>query len=280
MKIDRLTLLSTLIVCAQAACSQHPPQAAQHRPASQVSSGQNVAAQAANEAAPRILMIVTSHDRMGDGGEKTGIWLEELAAPLHEFVEGGAQVDIASPRGGEIPVDPRSRGEDSEAVRWFFQRGNGEERLKSAARLDESKTNYDGYFVVGGHGAMWDLPRSEAVAKLLGAAYDEGKVVSAVCHGPAALVNVRLASGRPLLEGKRATAFSNSEEKKVKLDKVVPFALQSKLEDLGARYEASPDFAAHAIRDERLITGQNPASSAEVAKLVLSTIAERPRQGT
>lgn len=246
------------------------------RPESASTGADPAAAKSSSELAPgkpRVLMIVTSHAELGSTGEQTGIWLEELAVPYREFVAHGAHVDIASPKGGAVPVDPRSLGETADAVRWFFDQGNGEAHLASSQRLHEVRTDYDGYFVVGGHGAMWDLPASPELAKLLADAYDAGRVVSAVCHGPAALTNVRLRSGQPLVKARRVTGFSNSEEVNVKLDGVVPFALQTRLEELGAHYESRSDFAAFAIQDGNLITGQNPASSIEVARMVLKAIA-------
>jgi putative intracellular protease/amidase len=156
--------------------------------------------------------------------------------------------------------------------------GQGQRKLADSIKLATVKDEYDAYFVVGGHGAMWDLPRSKDLQRLLARADRNGKVIAAVCHGPAALVNVIGQGGKPLLSGRRVTGFSNSEERAVKLDKVVPFALQSKMEAAGGRYQARPDFQAFAVRDGRLVTGQNPASAPEAARLVLQAALEA-RQG-
>jgi putative intracellular protease/amidase len=230
-------------------------------------------AQAAGKA-PRILMIVTSHAKMGTTGDKTGIWLEELTTPYQEFARAGAEVTIASPSGGAIPVDPRSEGNPPASVKWFMEQAEGARKLASTLKLAKVKDTFDAYFVVGGHGAMWDLPTSPDVKRLLGTADRSGKVIAAVCHGPAALVNVVGKDGKPLLNGRRVTGFSNSEERAVKLEKVVPFALQTRMEEAGGRFEAKPDFQAFAVRDGRLVTGQNPASAVEAARLVLQAATE------
>jgi putative intracellular protease/amidase len=231
-------------------------------------------AAAAADRPTRVLMIVTSHDRMGSTGEKTGIWLDELTTPYQEFVTAGAQITIASPAGGPIPIDPRSESKPPESVKWFMDKAQGARLLSDTIKLAAVKDEYDAYFVVGGHGAMWDLPRSKDLQRLLGQADRSGRVIAAVCHGPAALVNVVGKDGKPLLNGRRVTGFSNSEERAVKLDKVVPFALQSQMEAAGGRYQARPDFQAFAVRDGRLVTGQNPASAVEAARLVLRTASE------
>lgn len=232
------------------------------------------AATAAADKPTRVLMIVTSHDRMGSTGEKTGIWLDELTTPYQEFARAGAQITIASPAGGPVPVDPRSESQPPESVKWFMDQAQGARLLADTVKLAAVKDEYDAYFVVGGHGAMWDLPRSKDLQRLLGQADRSGRVIAAVCHGPAALVNVVGKDGKPLLSGRRVTGFSNSEERAVKLDKVVPFALQSRMEAAGGRYQAKPDFQAFAVRDGRLVTGQNPASAIEAARLVLQTASE------
>ncbi|MGK4007211.1 type 1 glutamine amidotransferase domain-containing protein [Sorangium sp. So ce1036] len=223
----------------------------------------------------RILMIVTSHERLGETGQQTGFWLEELAAPYRAFVEAGADVDIASPEGGRPPADPKSASDPSEAVQWFLADERAQARLASTLRLDAVSADHDAYFVVGGHGVMWDLASDAAAARLLGGAFDRGKVVAAVCHGPGALVGVRLASGEPLVKGRRVSAFSDEEEQAVGLAGVVPFALESRLRALGGRYERGPMWKPFAVRDGRLVTGQNPASSALVAQETLAALAEQ-----
>jgi putative intracellular protease/amidase len=216
-----------------------------------------------------ILMIVTSHERLGATDTKTGFWLEELAAPYQEFVRAGARVEIASPRGGTPPADPKSESEPSAAVVAFQADTAARAKLDSSLRLEDLREAYDAYFVVGGHGVMWDLAENPPLAALLAQAYEHGKVVAAVCHGPAALVNVRLSSGKPLIAQRRVTGFSNAEEEAVGLNAVVPFALETQLRERGGKYEAGPLWQPFAVRDERLVTGQNPASSALAAQQTL-----------
>jgi putative intracellular protease/amidase len=220
----------------------------------------------------KILMIVTSHDKLGESGERTGFWLEELAAPYREFVNAGAAVDIASPRGGRPPVDPKSESSKNEAVIWFLADRDAASKLASTIAIADVVPSYDAYFVVGGHGAMWDLAESAAVQGLLARAFDGGQVVAAVCHGPGALVNVRLASGDPLVKGRRVAGFSNEEEAAVGLTKVVPFSLETRLRELGGHYERGPMWGAFAVRDGKLVTGQNPSSSAAVAQETLAAL--------
>jgi putative intracellular protease/amidase len=221
----------------------------------------------------RILMIVTSHAKLGSSHTKTGFWLEELAAPYLEFERRGARVDIASPAGGRPPVDPKSEASPSPAVRDFLNERDASAKLATTLRLADVTASYDAYFVVGGHGVMWDLAEDTALSALLAQAYEQGRVVAAVCHGPAALVNVRLTSGRYLVADKRVAAFTNAEEAAVGLDEVVPFALESRLKERGAKHEAGPMWAPFAVRDGNLVTGQNPASSVAVAKATLEALA-------
>jgi putative intracellular protease/amidase len=220
----------------------------------------------------KILMIVTSHDRLGSTGTKTGFWLEELAAPYQEFVNAGAQVDIASPRGGKPPADPKSESEPTPAVKAFLADTAARAKLDATLRLADIQQTYDAYFVVGGHGVMWDLADNSALGGLLARAYDDGKVVAAVCHGPGALVNVRLANGEPLVKGKKVTGFTDAEETAVGLEKVVPFLLERTLRDRGSKYESGPLWQPYAVTDGRLVTGQNPASSAPTAQQVLKLL--------
>jgi len=220
-----------------------------------------------------VLMIVTSHAQLGTSGQKTGFWLEELAAPYYELVEAGFAVDIASPLGGKPPVDPKSESGAAPSVTRFQGDREATAKLVATKRLGDVTSPYDAYFVVGGHGVMWDLAESDVLAKLLGHAHDEGRVVAAVCHGPAALSSVKDASGAPLVKGKRVAGFSNEEEDAVGLTGIVPFALETRLRDLGGLYESGPKWGSFAVCDGRLVTGQNPASSAAVAKLVIQAIA-------
>jgi putative intracellular protease/amidase len=219
-----------------------------------------------------VLMIVTSHDRLGATQEKTGFWLEELAAPYQEFSKAGLSVDIASPRGGKPPADPRSEADATSAVHAFMEDTSARAKLERSVSLANVSAKYDAYFVVGGHGVMWDLADDPNVSSLLAREYDDGKVVAAVCHGPAALVNVRLSGGSYLVAGKRVTGFSNAEEEVVGLSKVVPFALETTLVERGGKYESGPLWQPFAVADGRLVTGQNPGSSALTALKVLATL--------
>lgn len=223
-----------------------------------------------------VLIIVTSAATMGQGGEPTGLWFEELATPYYAFVDEGADVTLASIKGGEAPVDPRSlepEGGTPESVNRFKQDEKASAALKNTKPISEvDVSKYDAVFLPGGHGTMWDLPESEALADLLTKAWADEKVVAAVCHGPAGLVNVTDENGDPLVKGRRVTAFTNSEEKAAKLYDKVPFLLEDRLKELGAEFESVGDFQPFAIVDGRLVTGQNPASSAEAAKLTLEAV--------
>lgn len=223
----------------------------------------------------KILLIVTSHDRLGETGKPTGFWLEELAAPYRTFVEAGAEVDIASPKGGRPPVDPGSEKSDSADVAWFRANADAMTKLETTKKLESVTSDaYDAYFVVGGHGVMWDLADHAASRALLARAFDGGRVVAAVCHGPGALVNVKLASGAPIVRGRRVAGFSDEEEAAVKLEEIVPFRLESRLRELGGKYERGPMWSAFAVRDGRLVTGQNPQSSVAAAKETLAALRE------
>ena len=223
--------------------------------------------------AKRILMIVTSHAELADTGTKTGFWLEELAAPYLAFVEGGAQVDICSPKGGQPPADPKSESNPTAAVKTFLADSKATAKLASTLRIADVREPYDAYFVVGGHGVMWDLAVDSDLQALLASAHASGRVIAAVCHGPAALVNVRLPNGTFLCKDKRVAGFSNEEEAAVGLDKIVPFALQSTLTERGGKYESGPLWGSFVVADGKLITGQNPASSLGVAKGALQALA-------
>jgi putative intracellular protease/amidase len=220
----------------------------------------------------KVLIIVTSHAELGSTGQKTGFWLEELAVPYNEFVRAGAYVDIASPRGGPAPADPKSVGSDGPAVKAFSADPEAQRKLAATLPLASVKPMYDAYFVAGGHGVMWDLATDATLHSLLGSEYANGKVVAAVCHGPAALVGVKLRSAQPLVAGRRVAAFSDEEETAVGLTNVVPFLLETKLKELGGRYERGPNWAPFAVADGHLVTGQNPASSLLVAQQTVALL--------
>lgn len=223
-----------------------------------------------------VVMIVTSSAKMGDTGEATGVWFEELSTPYFAFVDEGASVTIASIAGGSAPIDPRSvkpRGENEASVDRFIGDEAASKSLAETIPLSAIDiSEYDAVFLPGGHGTMWDLPESAELAAMLGTAWAEGKVVAAVCHGPAGLVNVKNENGAPLVSGRRVTAFSDSEERAAGLDEAVPFLLENRLRELGGRYENVADFQPFAIADGRLVTGQNPASSGLTAKLTLQAL--------
>ncbi|MGQ9367001.1 DJ-1/PfpI family protein [Azospirillum sp. ST 5-10] len=233
----------------------------------------------------RILIVTTSHREMGGSGHQTGLWLEELATPYYAFLDAGAEVVLASVAGGEIPFDPRSLpaaaggggGEEpatEQAVPPSVHRFLGDRRAMEAARTTPSVTDVSGrpcdaLFLPGGHGTMWDYPTSDTLALLVGSYLDDGRVVAAVCHGPAGLVAAKTGDGRPVVAGRRVSGFTDSEEQAVGLADVVPFLLERRLRELGGRFERGPDWQPFAVRDGTLITGQNPQSSELVAHHVL-----------
>jgi putative intracellular protease/amidase len=227
---------------------------------------------------PRILIAVTSHDRLGSEGDPpTGVWIEELAVPWLRFADAGAHIMLASPRGGVVPIDPKSVkpvGQNHALVERFLADEDAQRQCSAAVALSVlDMRDFDAVFFPGGHGTMWDLPVNSDVRRLVEQASNAGKVVAAVCHGPAALVGARLPDGRPLVSGRRVAAFTDTEEAAAGLTDVVPFLLEARLRALGAQFERVADWQPFAVRDGRLITGQNPASSQAVADHVLAAIA-------
>ena len=212
-----------------------------------------------------VLVVLTSHAQLGDTGKPTGFFLGELTHPLEVFEKAGVPVELASIQGGEPPVDGLDLKDEINARFW----NDPEFRAKLAATKKLSDLNpadYSAVFFSGGHGTMWDFPDDAAVQKFAREIYEAGLPVGAVCHGPAALVNVKLSDGTFLLAGKEVSAFTNSEEEKVGLTKVVPFLLATKLEERGAKHVAAPDFQKQVAASGNLVTGQNPASAAGVAE--------------
>ena len=227
-------------------------------------------------ATPQILMVLTSHNELGETGKPTGFWLEEFAAPYYAFIDGGAEVTLASIQGGQPPIDPKSDQEDAqtETTHRFKSDDTAQARLASTIPIDQvSADDYDAIFLPGGHGTMWDFPTNKTLTQLIESFEEKKKIISAVCHAPAALVSVKATSGEPLVNGKTITAFTDSEEKGVGLEEVVPFMLESRLRELGGNFKTGEDWGAHVETDGRLITGQNPASSEPAAKAVLQAIA-------
>jgi putative intracellular protease/amidase len=226
--------------------------------------------------ARRILMILTSNDRMGDSGKPTGLWAEELAAPYYAFRDAGVEVVLASPRGGPAPIDPGSlkpRGQNDAAVERYLADEALQQQVARTRPVDEvDASGFDAVFFPGGHGTMWDLPTSAGVTRAVEQAYAAGKLVSSVCHGAAGLVTARRPDGAPLVQGKRVNSFTDSEEAAAGLAHVVPFPLEGRLRELGARFEAAADWQPFVVRDGQLITGQNPQSSARVAQEVLRAL--------
>lgn len=221
---------------------------------------------------PRILIIVTSHDQLGETGEKTGFWLEELAAPYYVFVDAGAPVTLASVQGGQAPIDPKSDFPDNQtdATRRFLADAEAMTRLQKTIAISEvNADNYDVIFLPGGHGTMWDFPTSHRLTQLIETFDHQQKLIAAVCHAPAALVPVQGQAGEPLVKGRVMTGFTDAEEQAVQLEAIVPFLLETRLRELGSNFQTAPAFTAHTQQDGNLITGQNPASSAPAAQLVL-----------
>lgn len=236
-------------------------------------------AQAPEEAdlvdAPRVLIVVTNHAQLGDTGQPTGFFLSEAAHPWHVFTDAGFAVDFASPRGGAAPVDPKSLDQPDEISASFLEQFAPAPTHVIAETLpaaDVDAAEYDAVFFAGGHGTMWDFPADENLARLTRAVYESGGVVGAVCHGPAVLVDVRLSDGTYLVAGKTVAAFTDEEEAAVKLTEVVPFLLESKLRERGARIAESPNFEPHVATSDRLVTGQNPASAAGVAEAMVELL--------
>ena len=227
----------------------------------------------------RILMVATSADRMTPGTEPTGVWLEELTTPYYAFRDAGAEVTLASIKGGAIPVDQRSVNADGEndasVERYLKDEALKAEVVGTPVFTSIDPGGYDALFLPGGHGTMFDYPGSDELARLVERFDREGKIVSAVCHGPAGLVSAKKADGTPLVAGRRVAGFTDSEERAVGLDQAVPFLLETRLKELGAKHEGGPDFAPFALRDGNLVTGQNPASAARTAELVMEALKEK-----
>ena len=223
----------------------------------------------------KILMVLTSHDRLGDTGRKTGFWLEEFAAPYFVFRDAGVDLTLASPKGGQPPVDPKSDVPENQtsAMARFKEDEAAQSALSQTSKLADMKAkDFDTVFYVGGHGPMWDLAESPVSIALLESFYNSGKPIALVCHSPAVLRHVTY-EGAPLVKGKRVTGFTNGEEEAVHLTNVVPFLVEDELKRLGAIFEKVPDWQPFSIVDGRLITGQNPASSTSAAQALLKFLA-------
>lgn len=219
-----------------------------------------------------ILVVLTSHDKLGDTGKKTGFWLEEFAAPYYTFLDAGANITLASPAGGQPPLDPKSDDEDAQtdATKRFKQDDDAQARLASTKKLsDVNQQDFDAVFYPGGHGPLWDLASSKDSISLIESFVNADKPVAFVCHSPAVLKDVKI-DGEYFVKGKKLTGFSNSEEEGVGLTDVVPFLLEDVLQDNGANYVKGDDWQSYVVEDGLLITGQNPASSEATAEHLLA----------
>jgi putative intracellular protease/amidase len=223
----------------------------------------------------KILIVLTSHSALGNTGEKTGFWIEEFATPYYVLADAGANITIASPGGGQPPVDPKSEKADAQTVstKRFYKDIDLIDKVAFTLKLsDINYANYDAVFYPGGHGPLWDLANDKSSIQLIEDFYNHQKPIAFVCHAPAALVKVKAENGEALVKGKKVTGFSDSEEEIVGLTKVVPFLLEDELKKLGAHYSKGPDWSSYALQDGLLITGQNPGSSEEVANLLLKSL--------
>ncbi|MBZ2205683.1 type 1 glutamine amidotransferase domain-containing protein [Massilia soli] len=223
-----------------------------------------------------VLMVMTSHDQLGDTGKKTGFWLEEFAAPYYTLKDAGANVTVVSPLGGQPPLDPKSDEPDAQtdATRRFKEDAAAQATLASTGKLAEvNAADFDAVFYPGGHGPLWDLAEDKASIALIEAMAAAGKPVAAVCHAPGVLRHVKGADGAPLVKGKKVTGFTNTEEEAVGLTDVVPFLVEDMLKENGGNYSKGADWQSYVLTDGKLITGQNPASSEEGAKALLKLLA-------
>jgi putative intracellular protease/amidase len=225
----------------------------------------------------KILMVLTSHDQLGNTGRKTGFWLEEFAAPYFVFRDAGVQLTLASPKGGQPPVDPKSDlpEDQTPAQARFKQDEKAQSDLANTVKLADMKSSdFDTVFYVGGHGPMWDLAESADSIALLESFYNSGKPIALVCHSPGVLRHVTY-EGEPLVKGKHVTGFTNGEEEEVQLTHVVPFLVEDELLRLGAIFEKEANWQPFSVVDGRLITGQNPASSTVAAQNLMGLFAQK-----
>jgi putative intracellular protease/amidase len=223
----------------------------------------------------KILMVLTSHDELGNTGKKTGFWVEEFAAPYYAFIDAGVEVTLATPKGGQAPIDPTSTLEDFQTAATARYDGDDTAQAKIATTVKLSslnESNFNGVFYPGGHGPLWDLTDNTDSIKLIESFLKADKAVATVCHASAALLNVKQASGDFAIKGKAVTGFTNSEEEAVQLTEVVPFLLEDELIKRGGEYQKAQDWHAFAVQDGLIITGQNPASSALAAEKLLTHI--------
>jgi putative intracellular protease/amidase len=225
----------------------------------------------------KILLVLTSHDQLGDTGKKTGFWLEELAAPYYVFKDAGAEITLASPNGGQPPLDPKSDEPDAQTqdTRRFRADKDAMQALATTKQLASMRAeDFDAVFYPGGHGPLWDLAQSDDSKALMESMFASGKPVAAVCHAPGVLRNVKAPDGTPLVKGKRVTGFTNTEEAAVGLTNVVPFLVEDMLKSAGGNYSKGADWQSYVLTDGMLITGQNPQSSGAAAKALIQVLEE------
>jgi putative intracellular protease/amidase len=228
----------------------------------------------------KVLMVLTSHDQLGNTGRKTGFWLEELAAPYYVFKDAGVEITLASPKGGRPPLDPKSNEPNfqTDTTRRFEKDTAANAQLDRTVRLDSVKQeDYDTVFYPGGHGPMWDLAEDKNSIKLIESFIAAGKTFALVCHAPGALRHVKTPDGKPLVAGKTVTGFTDGEEADVGLTKVVPFLVEDELMSLGAIFSKVKNWGVYTVTDGQLITGQNPASSGPAAKLLMDTLNKKAK---
>ncbi len=222
-----------------------------------------------------VLMVVTSHDTLGDTGKKTGFWLEEFAAPYYTLLDAGVRVVVASPEGGQPPLDPKSDLPEFQTpmTERFKNDASAQQVLSSTVKLDAvSADDFDGVFYPGGHGPLWDLAASKTSISLIESFERQSKPIAFVCHAPGVLRHVKSSTGEPLVKGRNVTGFTNSEEAAVGLTEVVPFLIEDEFQALGAHYQKGPDWQPFVVQDGQLITGQNPASSEATASALLKKL--------
>ena len=222
-----------------------------------------------------VLMVLTSHSELGNTGKKTGFWIEEFAAPYYTLADAGAQITLASPKGGQPPIDPKSEAPESQtnATRRFNEDKELQKILGQTKKLSEvSAKDFDAVFFPGGHGPLWDLTSDKNSIELIQELWKAKKPVAAVCHAPSVLLNVKNENDEPLVKNKKVTGFTNTEEEAVQLTDIVPFLLEDELKSKGGIYSKKEDWASYVVTDGLLITGQNPASSEEAARKLLDLL--------
>ncbi|RZS90633.1 type 1 glutamine amidotransferase domain-containing protein [Aquimarina brevivitae] len=223
----------------------------------------------------KVLFVLTSHEELGNTGEKTGFWVEEFAAPYYTLKDKGVEITLASPKGGQPPIDPKSEQPDfqTEATKRFDKDTETQQKLANTKKLQEvDQSDYDAVFYPGGHGPLWDLATNKNSISLIESFYNNDKPVAAVCHAPAIFKEVKSKDGAPLVKDKKVTGFSNTEEEAVQLTDVVPFLVEEMLKENGGVYSKAEDWNPHVVTDGLLITGQNPASSEKVAEELLTKL--------